>query len=231
MKPDRRIWLFGAAIVVAVGLAYANSFGGPFVFDDEPAILENATIRKLWPLSGPLSPPREFGVTVAGRPVLNLSLALNYAISGTAPWSYHAFNVGVHALAALVLFGLVRRTLRGPLLVATHGGRAEEIAAAVALVWALHPLQTESVTYVIQRAESLMGLFYGFTLYAFVRATTSARPRGWLAAMVTSAVLGMGCKEVMATVPLVVLLYDRTFVAGGFEAYGMRDGAGTRCSR
>ena len=218
MSAGRRVGWLGALIVGAVVLAYANSFRGPFVFDDEPSILENATIRRLWPLGGPLSPPKDFGVTVSGRPVLNLSLAVNYAISGTAPWSYHVFNVGVHAAAALVLFGMVRRTLRKPGLAERWGERAEATAAVTALLWALHPLQTESVTYVIQRAESLMGLFFLLTLYAFIRATESARPRGWLAAMVGSAVLGMGCKEVMATVPLVVFLYDRTLVAGSFRA-------------
>lgn len=224
MSGRRRIWLAGAAIVAAVFLGYANSFRGPFVFDDEPAILENATIRQLWPLSGPLSPPKDFGVTVSGRPVLNLSLALNYAISGTAPWSYHVFNVGVHALAALVLFGIVRRTLRKPLFAERWGEGAEATAAVTALLWALHPLQTESVTYVIQRAESLMGLFFLLTLYGFIRATESARPHGWVAVMVVSAVLGMGCKEVMATVPLVVFLYDRMFVAGSFREAGRERG-------
>ena len=220
MSDRGRIWLAGAAIVAAVFLGYANSFHGPFVFDDEPSILENATIRRLWPLSGPLSPPKDFGVTVSGRPVLNLSLALNYAIGGTEPWSYHGVNVGIHALAALVLFGVVRRTLRKPGLVERWGERAEATAGVTALLWALHPLQTESVTYVIQRAESLMGLFFLLTLYGFIRATESARPRCWVVVMVVSAVLGMGCKEVMATVPLVVFLYDRTFVAGSFRLAG-----------
>jgi tetratricopeptide (TPR) repeat protein len=218
MNTRRRVWLGGAIIVVAVLAAYANGWTGPFVFDDEPSILENATIRQLWPLSEPLSPPKDFGVTVSGRPVLNLSLALNYAISGMEPWSYHGFNVIVHGLAALVLLGVVRRTLRKPLLAEKFGEHAEWTASVVALLWALHPLQTESVTYVIQRAESLMGLFFLLTLYAFIRATESKRPAVWLSVMLASAVLGMGCKEVMATGPLIVLLYDRTFVGGSFRA-------------
>ncbi|MBC7368369.1 MAG: hypothetical protein H7343_16425 [Undibacterium sp.] len=76
---------------------------------------------------------------------------------------------------------------------------------------------TESVTYVIQRAESLMGLFFLLTLDGFIRATESARSREWLVMMIVSAVLGMGTKEVMATVPPVVVLYDRTFAAGSFR--------------
>jgi hypothetical protein len=103
--------------LIAVGLmlmtavvAYGNSFGGPFVLDDVLGILENPTLRELWPLSGPLTPIAG-GLTVSGRPILNLSLAINHAISGTEVWSYHALNLLIHFLAALTLFGIVRRTL------------------------------------------------------------------------------------------------------------------------
>src|SRR6185369_8786768 len=106
------------------------------------------------------------GTTVSGRPLVNLSLALNYAISGSNVWSYHALNILIHLAAGLVLFGLVRRTL------STFNFQASTASAcAVALLWTLHPLQTESVTYVVQRAESLMGLCYLLTLYGFIRGT------------------------------------------------------------
>src|SRR2546423_137761 len=84
---------------------------------------------------------------------------------------------------------------------------------AVALLWVAHPLQTESVTYIVQRAESLMGLFYLLTLYAFVRGATAAERATrlrWFGAALGACLLGMGTKEVMATAPLLVLLYDRT---------------------
>jgi len=84
------------------------------------------------------------------------------------------------------------------------------------LVWALHPLQTESVTYIIQRAESLVGLCYLFTLYAFIRAVEQ-RSRIWPTIAVIACILGMAVKEVMATAPLVIFLYDRTFVSGTFR--------------
>ena len=99
-----RHWLL--VIVLAGVLAYGNSLTGVFVFDDLLAIRDNPTIRQ-W--STALSPP--FDNPVAGRPLVNLSLALNYAISGLQPWSYHLFNWAIHLAAGLVLFGLVRRTL------------------------------------------------------------------------------------------------------------------------
>ena len=225
MKNNRTVLLAGLALVLAILAAYHNSFGGPFIFDDQASILYNPSIRQLWPLSTALNPPHGVEFTVNSRPLLNLSLAINYAISGREVWSYHAFNVLVHALAGLTLFGLTRRTLLRPVIPARLRELALPTAWVVALGWALHPLQTESVTYVIQRAESLMGLFYLLTLYCFVRAMDSPRPAGWLAGSVAACLLGTGCKEVIVTAPVVVLLYDRALVAGGFaEAWRLRRG-------
>jgi tetratricopeptide (TPR) repeat protein len=214
-------WIGAGLIVLAAAAAYYTSFGGVFVFDDVQAIVENPTIRRL--SSEALSPPPG-GLTVSGRPVLNLSFALNHAISGLKPWSYHAANLLIHALAGLVLFGLVRRTLQLPLVATRWPGEGPQIALAVALLWTVHPVQTQAVTYIVQRAESLMGLFYLLTVYAFLRGTaTEHRPWGWFALAVAVCLLGMGTKEVMATAPLMVFLFDRTFVAGSFgEAWRRR---------
>jgi tetratricopeptide (TPR) repeat protein len=205
LKPLFALLVIGGAAL----LAYANSLHGPFVFDDESSITTNPTIRKLWPLTEPLSPPLT-NVTAQGRPILNLSLAVNYALGGVAVEGYHAVNLLIHALAGMVLFGVVRRTL------AAEAG-ATGLALAVAVLWVVHPLQTESVTYVIQRAESLMGLFYLLTVYCFVRGTEAGGGGArWLGLAVGACALGMATKEVMATAPLMVLFYDRTFVAASF---------------
>jgi hypothetical protein len=94
-----------------------------------------------------------------------LSLAMNYALGGLNPWGYHVFNVAIHILASLTLYGLIRRTLTSRSLRAKWAPVATSVAATVALVWLVHPLQTESVTYTIQRGESLMGLFFLLTFY------------------------------------------------------------------
>jgi len=202
-------------LVVLVAAAYANTFGVPFLFDDAIAVERNPTIRQLWPLSVPLSPPPEGGTTT-GRPIVNLSLALNYAISGEAAWSYHVGNLLIHAGAALALFGLLRRTFAAPALRPVTGVVADSLAFAAAALWALHPLQTESVTNIAQRTESLCGLFYLLTLYACARAAEAPALRRWPVLAFTACLLGMGTKEVMATAPLLALLYDRTFLAGSF---------------
>src|SRR5580700_4395442 len=158
----RSVALAAALIVVAGLLAYGDSLFGPFIFDDVASITDNPTIRHLSAMGDVLSPPPN-GEGVSGRPLINLSLAVNYAVSGTKTWSYHALNLLIHLLAGLALFGIVRRTL------ANYQAGATIPAFAVGLLWTVHPLLTESVTFVIQRTESLMGLFYLLTLYSFIR--------------------------------------------------------------
>ena len=198
-------------LAVAALLAYRNSFSAPFVLDDESCITENPTIRQL----GTAFFPPGGGVTVSGRPLLNFTFAVNHALGGEAVWGYHAFNLGIHFLAACVLLGVVRRTLDRPLLRPRFGVAQLPLAAAVAAVWLLHPLQTESVTYTVQRAESLAGLFSLLTLYGFIRAAESAAPRralAWRFLSVLACLLGMATKETVAVVPLLVLLYDFVFI-------------------
>jgi len=240
--PWRPIILAGGLIVLATVATYYDSFDGPFVYDDEYAIVENPTIRQLWSIRQVFSPPCD-GETVGGRPLLNLSFAVNYALGGLKVWGYHVTNLLIHTAAALLLFGILRRTFLMPALRDRFGQAAAPLALACAPIWALHPLQTESVTYIVQRAESLAGLCYLLTLYCVIRgaerqgvrnlrrgplATSPARsplslwereilgvrPLLWYTAAVVACLLGMATKEVMVTAPLVVLLYDRMFLSG-----------------
>ncbi|HVW21470.1 MAG TPA: tetratricopeptide repeat protein [Opitutaceae bacterium] len=212
MKPRRGVLLAALGIVLATVLAYAGTLAAPFVFDDIPAIANNPTIRRLGDLRRVLSPSATDGSGVSGRPVVNLSLALNYAAGGLSVRGYHAANLAIHLGAALLLFGIVRRT-------AERAGRPDALllGAAVAGIWAAHPLLTESVSCVIQRTESLMGFFYLLTVYAFVRGTAGPRRGAWLLLSWAACLLGMGTKEVMVSAPLIVFLFDRTFVAGTFR--------------
>jgi tetratricopeptide (TPR) repeat protein len=210
-------------IALSACLVYGNSFKGAFLFDDWPTILENESIRNWKDLGAILFPPPSN--SASGRPLLNLSLAVNYAFSGTSVWSYHLLNLAIHVGAALALFGLVRRTLEQPLLKPRLGHAAIPIGFVSALVWAVHPLQTEAVTYIIQRAESMMGLFYFVTLYAFARAVNDSPSMGWRVVAIGACALGMTSKEVMVSAPLIALLYDRAFVTGSFrEAWNRHRG-------
>ncbi len=216
--------LYGSLIAFAIVLAYANSFAGTFVFDDTPSITGNPTIRHLWRLDRVLSPPRA-GEAVQNRPIVNLTLAINWALGDGQVFGYHFFNLLFHLISALTLFGIVRRTL----LVPKFGGRfqasAAGYAAAVGLLWGVHPLNTEAVTYIIQRTESLFSMFYLLTLYGCIRGFASSRRGVWFSAAIAACALGMGSKEAMATAPLMVLLYDRVFEADSWrEIYQRRRG-------
>jgi Flp pilus assembly protein TadD len=208
--PDRRPFRLDrlvAPLLVAAGLfAYGNALKGAFVMDDRMAILSNPTIRTL---SAALSPPAKSPVT--GRPLVNLSLALNYATGGLNVTSYHLFNLTFHILAALVLFGIVRRALAAPALGERYREGATGIAASVSLLWVVHPLTSECIDYTIQRTELLMGFFFLLTFYAAIRGFEQPKKWGWFAAAVAAFALGLGCKEVIVVAPVVLLVFDRLF--------------------
>jgi tetratricopeptide (TPR) repeat protein len=228
----RSTWIGLLVALLATLVAFSPALRAPFAFDDVDAIPSNPTIRQL---STSLAPPPR--LAVSSRPIVNFSLALNYAANeafgvdqsstGTsATVVYHVTNLLLHLLCGVLLFGVARRTLAIPKL----GGWANEGANSFALVamtlWLLHPIQTEAVDYLIQRTELLVSLFYLATLYASIRgwdASTPARRALWLAAGVVACFLGMASKEVMVTAPVVVLVYDRVFrVSSWRELFGDR---------
>jgi protein O-mannosyl-transferase len=200
-----RVWCFAAVLTVLVLAAYGNNLRGAFILDDVPWILNNPNIRSLWPMWKPL--------VNTSRPVVQWSLAVDYALCELNLVGYHLTNNLLHALTALVLFGVVWRTLRTERLAAKFGDAADGIGFATALLWALHPLDTESVTYVIQRAESMAGLFSMLTLYGVVRGAAGRRATAWNFLAVLSCALAMGSKPVAVVIPFTVFVYDRVFLA------------------
>lgn len=148
-------------------------------------------------------------------PVVRWSLAMTTA--------HHAVNIALHVLSALLLFGIVRRTLLAPGLRARFAAAGDLLAGAVALLWALHPLQSEAVVRVAQRAELLAGGFYLLAFYAYLRGTAADSTWRWNALAMGAGALGMASKETMVTAPLLVFLHDAMFVAGGWrEAWRAR---------
>ena len=200
-------WLLPILVVVAGCVAYYNSFSGAFVLDDDKHIINNPRIRDVWPLSETLR---------GRRPVVDLSLAINYRYGVLNVRGYHVFNLAVHLLAGLTLFGVVRRSMLGEQFGGHVRSAAPWLALVTALIWIVHPLQTQSVTYIVQRGESLMGLFYLLTLYCVIRGVDSMYRAWWYVAAVICCGLGMGSKAVMVTAPLVVLLYDWIFLSKSF---------------
>lgn len=202
-------WL-AFAVLIAVGVAiYSNIFSAPFVFDSDFRIRENVHIRQLWPPWGWL--------TYGARPLAYFTIALNYALHGYEVWGYHAVNLTIHLLASCVLYLLAQHTFSMAGVTRQNQEWRIDPAFVVGLLWLIHPLQTQAVTYTIQRIESLMGLFYLLTLYSFSRAGNSSRAKLWLVISSCCCWFGMATKEVMITAPLIVLWYDRVFVTDNWR--------------
>jgi protein O-mannosyl-transferase len=204
-----RAWLPGLLLMLSGIAVYSNTFDVPFIFDDRIRIEENPALHQLWPLSIPMRN--------SNRPFGMVTFAVNYALHGQRVWGYHVTNLAIHILGGLALFGIVRRTLSLGGLAVRYGAIATPLAFAIALLWLVHPLNTQAVTYVVQRLESLMGLCYLATLYCFIRGQASLRRAWWYVASVACCALGMGVKEVMVTAPVMVLWYHRAFVARGWQ--------------
>jgi Flp pilus assembly protein TadD len=209
--PDRAsgTWWRAAFIVLAGCLVYSNSLSGPFVLDDGESIVNNGAIRQLSNVGAVLL---QRDTPIAGRPVVAFSFALNYATTGLGVQAYHLTNIAIHAACALLLFGIARRTLELPRFGGRYRAGAGDLALAIALLWVVHPLNTEAVDYVTERTESLMALFFLITLYAAIRSTTGRRKAIWGSLAVLSCASGMGCKESMVVAPVIVFLYDRIFL-------------------
>lgn len=205
-------WVPLAALILLGAALYANTLHHPFVFDDHSSIVDNPQIQSLWPPARALSAPPGTGAN--GRPVVALSLALNYAVSGLHVWSYHLFNVAMHVATALLLFAFLRSTLLLPRIPAALGSVASPAAFSVALLWLVHPLQTAAINHVIYRSDILAAFFTLLTLYAALRAAEAATSRPWEGVSFLACALGMASKEVMVVTPLLAFLYDGVFLSG-----------------
>jgi hypothetical protein len=202
--------LIPIAIVVFIAVVYANDLHGPFIYDDYNSVLQNDHIESIFPLSRSMTAPDRN--ILVGRPIVCLSMAINYAVGGRDPFTYHLFNISTHIACALLLYGIVRRTVLLPHWQGRFENDAPGFAGAVAMIWSLHPLQTEAVDYISQRTETMESMFLLLTIYSVLRAATSERAAMWRISAVAACGLGMGCKEQMIVAPLLVMLYDSIFL-------------------
>ena len=232
-------WVVAAVLALAICVVYGAALRAPLLFDDDATVRSNSSIKSVWPLlgtidhAGPLRPSS--GLPTTGRPLVNLSFALNYHFGRLNPTGYRVANLLIHFGSAWLLWLIVRRTLLLPYFAGRYASSAGWLALAVALIWAIHPLPTEAVIYITQRTELMMAIFYLATLYCSLRYWSllpfppdQARGEGelssqrqhsvlraaWLTLAVLACFCGMASKEVMVSAPIIVLLFERTFVAG-----------------
>ncbi len=194
-------------IAVLILIAYSNTFKADFHFDDNPSIVENTGIKQVtW--------DNFVGMFSGTRPVINLSLMLNYQLSRLNVFGWHIFNIVFHIFNSFFVFLLILQTLKLPALADRYGYRATRMALFGALLFALHPIQTESVTYIISRTELLASFFYLATFLLFIKGATTRKFAYHVGAFFT-ALLAMGSKEWSVTLPATLLLYDILFLSNG----------------
>ncbi len=209
--PKRETLLLSLLAIVVI-LAYADTLTAPFIFDDLNNIQDNPHIRipnlsienLLW--AGFHSPEDR-------RPVANISFALNYYVHGYNPVGYHVVNIVIHIACGIFLFFLAKATLQTPALRSRYAN-CGWIPFLAAFIWLVHPLQTQSVSYVVQRMNSMAAMFYVLSMLYYVKFRMSAAsPAKWLLLVgcVVAAVLSFGTKEISATLPLFIILYEWYF--------------------
>lgn len=215
-------------IIAVLGmLAYSNTFHVPFLFDDQTSIVENPVITDLGRfLSGD-------GLAYNARRVVGyFSFALNYRLGGLNVVGYHTVNLAIHIVTACLVASLVRLILKSPLFrsAAEPAGEGsgpqpiDLVPLLAALLFVAHPIQTQAVTYIVQRLASLATLFYLLSLHSYTRGrlvqlAAAAPQRGGargraplhFAAALVAGGLALATKEIAFTLPVVVLLFELCF--------------------
>ncbi len=213
-QPVRSTLIYFALVLVAGLLAYSSSFVGDFVFDDVTEIESNDNLAKVWPPQEVL----DSGNRLPVRPLPQWTFGVQSLVTGRNLASFHAVNLAIHLASGMLLLLLVKWSLdfvRERIAPLDESARCI-IATSIASLWVAHPLTTQAVTYIYQRIESMVVLGMLASLVCF--AASMRRPASpiWLLLSVVASILAMLCKEVAITLPLLVYLYDATFVSRSF---------------
>ena len=211
---SRNFEYFGLiCLLLLLCLIYSNTLSSPFVFDDS-RITINTDLHRAGPALWD-QVRAGFATLPKTRPVADLTLLLNYHLHGLQVTGYHLVNILIHLMTTVVLYLFVRTLLD----LSGQDNREGEagrgwLALATAAIWAVNPLQSQSVTYIIQRMNSLAALFMLLSLFLYCRARlTAARPRKGLLFTLSAlaGLLALGSKEIAATLPVLLFLLEWYF--------------------
>ena len=206
------------AICVLGAIAYSNTLHTPFYFDDTPNIVENHRTRV-----NQLNPVELFEASfdnISPRPIAHFSFALNYYFGEYDVFGYHLVNIGIHLINGILVYGLAFNTYELYVRNVKHSNISPNestiglLALFAAGIFVVHPMQTQAVTYLVQRMASLATLFYLLSLWLYIRGRLSCLNKAkwtWWTASIFAGLLAIGTKQIAATLPLAILLYEFYF--------------------
>jgi tetratricopeptide (TPR) repeat protein len=211
-----RLRISAGLLFILVVLIYSNTFRASWHLDDYQQITHNPRIQiddlSLSSLKQSMVAPHGKNIN---RPLARISLALNWYAGEDNPVGYHMVNILIHFLASVFLYLTVLALFQTPRLRSTAGDEAHFVALLAAALWAAHPIQTQAVTYIVQRMASMAAMFYILGLYLYLRARLaegSTVRRGVLfSACILSFAAGVASKENAAMLPLAVFLLEMMF--------------------
>ncbi|MEW6327408.1 MAG: hypothetical protein AB1487_07415 [Thermodesulfobacteriota bacterium] len=205
--PDSKRHALAILLISISGLlVYSNSLDCSFHFDDIRAIVENYAVHRF--------DLREI-FTSSSRPVLDVTLAINYALGGLNVFGYHLVNLTLHIANGIMIYFILLWTANLPSVRDIYQRRAYRIALYASLLFIVHPIQTQAVTYIISRSEVLASSFYLLTLLLILKAFQVEKKAPYLIGALISSCLGMGTKQIVATLPLTLVIYDFYFLSDG----------------
>jgi len=197
----KKHWLYLLIILIAGMIAYTNSLNCSFQFDDFVDIVENPTIRDLRDINA-------WAGYAPSRMIAMFTFAVNYQLGGVDVFGYHVINTAIHLLNAVLVYLLILITLQ-----LSHIQRNKrEIALFAALIFVVHPIQTQAVTYIVQRMASLATFFFLTSLTCYLLARIHAKPRSrrivFYTVSIATAMCAMLTKQIAFTLPFIIIAYE-----------------------
>ena len=210
--PLRHLIAIGLIAGVAL-LAYSNTFHVPFHFDDRPNITQNPNVQIKVFSWDRIERLIKYTYKESIRVFSYFTFALNYYFGGFNVFGYHLVNFLIHIASGIFLYAFLLLTFNLPSLKEKYGSISYKVALFTSLIFIAHPIQTQSVTYIVQRMASMAGMFYLLSLVLYIKGRLST---GWprvfyFGGMVLSYLLGVFSKENVAILPLFVALYEFYF--------------------
>jgi len=212
-----RIFNAFALLLILIFLIYSNTFHASWHMDDYHNITHNTQIH-----IKDLQPSSLFETFFfldghnkkLSRPVSRLTLAINWYFGSRDVVGYHIVNITIHLLTAFFLFLTVLELLRTPYLKERYNGRGYFIALLTSTLWAINPVQTQAVTYIVQRMASLSTMFYILAIFLYIKGRTShplSKRSLLFFGCLLSFFMALGSKENAATLPIALILVEAIF--------------------